>query len=374
MRFFSLPRASLFLSSLTLLIAATTGCPDDPVTPPPAAPWQIVGERQPEAFLSITGTSATDVWAVGADGRDGPVVQHFDGTTWERKVTGSRGDLWWAHALPGGVVYLAGENATVLRYDGTSFTRMRTPGIARNTVFGVWASGDNDVYAVGSSAGRSGFIWHFDGTTWTDLLLPSDMPRLANGEVAGLFKVWGDGAGNVWVAGARGALLKSTAGGAFATVATGTELTLFTVHGAGANVVAVGGAGNGVIVEGGGAAFADRTPDAAPLFQGVFLTATGGFASGARGDIYSKNGASWTLVDHRLALSVESLHAVWVDPTGGVWAVGGNVLGAATMAARSFIAVSRSRRSCLRRRPWTEARIWPSTAAHRCRPCARPMS
>lgn len=102
------------------------------------------------------------------------------------------------------------------------------------------------------------------------------------------------------------------------------------MHGAGASVVAVGGAGNGVIVSGGpSSAFSEQTPDAAPQFQGVFLTATGGFASGARGDVYERRGNIWSLVDDRLDFSAQSLHAVWIDPSGGVWSVGGNVLDAA---------------------------------------------
>jgi len=328
--FFSLCKRTLFVAPSVWLLASLAGCPDDEDPPPPAPAWQLVGEAQPEAFLSVSGTSATDVWAVGGDGSAGPVVQHFDGTTWERRITGSRGDLWWVHAVSASSVYFGGENATVLHWDGTTFTRMRTPGVARNTVFGVWASSDSNIYAVGSTAGRSGFVWRFDGAAWSELRLPNDMPRLPNGEVAGLFKVWGDGDGTVWIVGARGALLRSAAGGPLEHVESGTDLTLFTVHGAGASVVAVGGAGNGVIVSGGASsAFSERTPDAAPLFQGVFLTATGGFASGARGDVYERAGNNWTLIDDGLDFRAESLHAVWVDPSGGVWSVGGNVLGAA---------------------------------------------
>ena len=319
---------ALVLASV-LLFTSLTGCPND-ADPPDVSTWQLVGEAQPEAFLSVAGTSASDVWAVGADGRAGPVVQHFDGTVWERRVTGTQGDLWWVHAVSANSVYFGGENATVLHWDGTTFTRMRTPGVARNTVFGVWASSDSNIYAVGSTAGRSGFVWRFDGAAWSELRLPDDMPRLPNGEVAGLFKVWGDGARTVWIVGARGALLRSTDGGPLEHVETGTELTLFTVHGAGSNVVAVGGAGNGVIVSGSATTpIMEQTPDAAPLFQGVFVTSTGGFASGARGDVYERRGSAWSLVEHGLAFRAESLHAVWVDPGGGVWSVGGNVLGSA---------------------------------------------
>ena len=51
----------------------------------------------PGALLSISGTSPTDVYAVGADPEDGrgPLVVHYDGASWERLDSGATGDLWW---------------------------------------------------------------------------------------------------------------------------------------------------------------------------------------------------------------------------------------------------------------------------------------
>jgi hypothetical protein len=47
-------------------------------------------QNLPAAVLSVSGTSSSDVYAVGADARDGhgPYVIHYDGSTWKRLDTG----------------------------------------------------------------------------------------------------------------------------------------------------------------------------------------------------------------------------------------------------------------------------------------------
>lgn len=309
--------------ALTFLLTLA-GCPTPAVTPPP---WEIVAQELPESVLSITGTSATNVWAVGADKGSGPLVLHFDGTSWTRVTTGTRGTLWWAQAFADGTLYLGGAGATILRStDGTTFTRMTVPGLAAHTVFGVWGSAPNDAYAVGSVSGRDGFVWHYDGTRWTEMALPTDLPTNALGDTPGLFKVWGDGAGHVYVVGGRGVLLRSTGGAPFTLLPTGTDATLFTVTGDATRAFVVGGLSNGVILEVPHDGMPmDVTPSGAQLVQGVTARDGHAFASGAGGTIYERSG-SWAPVDTSLTLSVASLHASWLDPDGGVWAVGGNVL------------------------------------------------
>jgi hypothetical protein len=311
-----------------LLGALLTGCPDPEPEPQPAS-WDTVAQARPEALLSVSGRSSADVWAVGADRGRGPAVLHFDGKVWRELSTGQRGDLWWVHAFPDGPVMMAGGNANILRYEGGTFTRMSTPGLARHTVYGLWGSRPDDVYAVGGVSDRAGFIWHYEGARWSELPLPlADLPRTPDGDLPGFFKVWGMGE-DVYVVGARGVVLRSHAGGAFARIPTGTTSRLFTVHGAGDVVTVVGGEGQGEILELDAAAgrFVSRTPEGCPLLQGVSLTGDGtGWATGFRGEVYQRLGGRWARADVGAPPSVESLHAAWTDPQGGVWAVGGNVL------------------------------------------------
>jgi hypothetical protein len=295
--------------------------------------WQLVSSRLDEALLSIGGSSATDVWAVGADAGAGPIVLHYDGTRWTRVVTGSRGALWWTQTFPDGTTFMAGEQSTILRStDRVTFTRMHTPGLASYTVFGLWGANPSDVYAVGSVSGREGFIWHFDGTAWSDVPVTAPVPLTAGCDAPGFFKVWGDGAGHVYVVGGRGVFLRRDPTGDFAAVDTGTEGTLFTVHGTADRAVMVGinGDGSGAIFEAGtGMGTTNVAPAGIPLLQGVALDADGhGWATGLEGQIVERSNGSWHAVRTGLALpDLESLHAVWIDPSGGAWAVGGNVLG-----------------------------------------------
>ena len=71
---------------------------------------------------------------------------------------------------------MAGAGAVVLRYDGQRFERLPTPGLGKQTVYGVWGKSGDDFYAVGSAAGRDGFIWHHHGGTFESEAVPVDMP------------------------------------------------------------------------------------------------------------------------------------------------------------------------------------------------------
>lgn len=316
----------LVLASLSLV-----ACPE-PEPKPASGTWSLVGSALPEALLSVGGTAADDVWVVGSDKGSGPAVLHFDGADWKAVPTGTRGSLWWVHAFAGGPVFFAGANATVLRYDGTTFTRMPTPGVARYTIFGVWGRTPTDLWAVGSIAGRNGFVWHSDGTTWTEVELP-DVPELpasatgTTGDIPGLFKVWGDDDGNVWVVGGRGLILKKQGTGPFEVIPTTTQETLFTISGHGGETAIVGGGAKAVLLD--GEALDPVEVDDVILLQGVAFGPDGTcYASGERGTIYEKTGRGWSHIDTGLEAGYESLHSMWVDPDGGVWAVGGNVLSA----------------------------------------------
>jgi hypothetical protein len=246
----------------------------------------------------------------------------------ERVGTATRGDLWWAQAFADGTVWMGGASATLLRHQGGRFERFAAPGSARATVFGLWGARPDDVYAVGSTAGRNGFVWHFDGTSWRDTALPSSLPDVnPTHDGPAFFKVWGRGADDVWVVGELGVALHGRAG-AFTPFDTGTTRRLFTVHGDAQRTFLVGGDAQGVLQESSGAAaaFAGRAPDDAQLLQGVCSSGDAAWAVGQGCRVFQRVGAAWREEDHGLRLTAQSLHAVWIDPGGGVWAVGGNVL------------------------------------------------
>lgn len=288
--------------------------------------WRVVLQGLDGALMSVDGTSASDVWAVGADTRDGngATVLHFDGTSWTRKQTGVTADLWWVHVFGASSIMMGGTQGTILRYDGQQFTRMDTPGTGQ--VFGIWGTSENDVWAVGGQPdAEPGFVWRYDGSAWSDA--SGMMPDAVKGTP--LFKVWGRTESDVWIVGLDGVAVHWD-GSALELGDTGTKDRLFTVHGPPSGqpaFVAVGGDASPVLVQNDGTKWHKLAPDPAPtqLF-GVFMrSAKQGYAVGYDGIVLGYDGSAWKLLKTPFELT-NPLHAVWADPGGGVWAVGGDVL------------------------------------------------
>src|SRR5690242_2616049 len=88
-------------------------------------PWRVV-TTDPAAWLLAVTASADRVIVVGGQPGAGPgapgqgvvtVVRGTSAATVLQKPSPQPGMLWWVHALPGGVAWLAGENGSVVRYD-----------------------------------------------------------------------------------------------------------------------------------------------------------------------------------------------------------------------------------------------------------------
>ncbi len=309
------------------VLAMLAGCGSAPPPDEPASAWQVVADGLPAALLSVSGRGPDDVWVVGADAGDGPWVARYDGARWSRRRTGDRGDLWWVHPAADGAVVAGGADGRVLVLSGGAWTAHRGPG--PGTVYGVWADGAGDAWAVGGREGAEGFVWRLRDGALEAVALPEDRPRMPDGRWPALLKVW-RGAGGLWVVGDRGTVLRSEDGATFRSVASGTTERLFTVHGDAAGPVVVGGTSSGLILEGRrdgeGWRFANVAPRAAPLLQGVFAGDDGGvLAVGLYGLSFERLGGAWQ-PGPRPPVRPESLHAAWSDGRGRAWACGGAVL------------------------------------------------
>ena len=329
------------LISAALTLACTTACDDDPsnvpmsadsgapdadATPTPVGAWSALSSAAGEAFLAVTGTSARDVWVVGADKGNGPAVLHWNGEAWTRERPDIHGDLWWTHAFPGGPVFMAGGRGNVVRYQDGVFTRLDTPGFARHTVFGLWGATPDDLWAVGSVAGRNGFIWRMQGGVWSEVALPEGLAVDAFGDPPGLFKVWGRAANDVYFVGARGLLLHFD-GQVLRKLDTPSQGSLFTIHGNADGEVAVGGGAAMSLLEIDADGVTEVAEARSGVLQGIYVDANGhAVACGERGVVYERTDGVWRRVETGVASTFESLHAAWIDPDGGLWAVGGNVL------------------------------------------------
>lgn len=317
---------------LALLLGACGSPVEDPEPPDtsnPCGAFQLVGEL-PAALLSVWGTHPDDVYAVGADDGSGPQVFHFDGARWERLPAGGRGDLWWVWG-DGQRVWMVGAGGRILRYDPSDGTFTEDVlGDGTLSLFGVWGPSPDQVYVVAADVrgDRPGEVHRWDGASWE---LVHTLAPAPNGTLRQPFKVWGTGPEDVWVVGTS-ALIAHFDGASWddAIVAPiHPTTTLFTAHGAGGEVFAVGGQGNGMVArfhEGGWTN--DSPPPSAvpPGFTGVFVDeALGPVVAGDHGSIWLRSEDGWA-ADCRTPATVWDFHAVWVDPAGGIWSVGGDLL------------------------------------------------
>ncbi len=301
-------------------------------TPSPGEPQHgLIADGLGGAILSVWGDSASNVWAVGADDGDGPLVLHYDGTAWERVDTGLTGDLWWVWG-EGDTLFFSGQGGRVVRYTAsTGLVEDFAVADSEYIFFGVWGSSADDVFAVAGDPGavKDGVIYHFDGTEWT---LSSDDTSLAVGTsqvVRSAFKVWGSAADDVWAIG-TGSLFMHWDGTAWDTLAEPVDpaYPFTTVHGLGDEVYAVGGLANAVVTRWDGSTWVDDSPPPeaiAPRFVGVNVSSSrGAIAVGDNAALYTRVDGVWER-DTNPPVTTHGFHGVWVDPDGGLWTVGGDL-------------------------------------------------
>jgi len=311
------------------LVLSGSGCnPSPPVARPE---WRVVLSDLPAGLLSVSGTSAADVYAVGADPGDGagPYVLHYDGEGWARRLTAVVGsDLWWiSDRIIDGSFYMVGEHGLILRYQPATGTFDAQAPLEDVTLFGVWGLRSDFIMAVGGNINEpdtSGVIWRFDGTGWTTV----DVTTINAEGIPVLFKVWGRSDDEVYAVGAGGVILRFD-GEEWRQLPSPTSRSLFTVHGNDQIVVACGGAQSGVVVEAEGGPFADVTPAGMLQMNGAFVPPNGeGVLVGRESAVAFREGQTWVVTETGLDVDrTLDYHAAWVDPDGGVWAVGGNIVG-----------------------------------------------
>lgn len=321
----------LLVAALALTgVGALPGCETE--DPGPPAGWQVVFEELPGALFSVWGTSASDVWIVGGHDYDepaGPQVLHWDGKAWQKLDSGlpATVNLWWVWGLDDDV-WMAGSGGHIARYRRSTgqFEAFQAP--TDTQLFGILPVSKTEVWAVGGPGlckenQPCGVVWRFDGTAWAEAPgLAADVRNKASWN-----KICKDAKGHLLVVGSQGRMLRWD-GQVWTEPASGTDRMLLTCHTGGNRTVAVGGFGTGALVEDAGQGFADATPADMPQMNGVYVDAKGrAVAGGVYGSLWESKcptcawqpaaGAPEALLDH---------HAVYRDPQGGIWAVGGQIL------------------------------------------------
>jgi len=95
-------------------------------------------------FYDLWGTAANNIYAVG--GNDAR-LKRFDGSNWSTVLGG--GTLYGIHGNKANNIFVTGPAGTVLHYDGTSWTKEIVP--TNQHLYSVWvAPGGGTVFAVGT--------------------------------------------------------------------------------------------------------------------------------------------------------------------------------------------------------------------------------
>lgn len=157
--------------------------------------WTVMTKISDVTISGLWGNSGNDVFAGAYPGR----IFHYDGSEWTL-MTGTAGPPYRSWRIWGSGpdnVYAAASDL-LLRYDGGSWTTVET-GLQLKNYSGIWGSGPGDIFIVSQGVGFSGQIWgriyHYDGSSWSEVGIPC---------VTGLTSVWGSNGEDVYAAGDRG--------------------------------------------------------------------------------------------------------------------------------------------------------------------------
>ncbi|MGI9248617.1 MAG: DUF6701 domain-containing protein, partial [Woeseiaceae bacterium] len=145
------------LRNKTLSLLLTAACSLLMATSVNAAQVCTTQEFGKDEFRGISGTSDTNVIAVGKKG----VIYRWDGTSWSEMVNGSNEDLNDIEVF-GSTAFAVGKDGEVLQLAGDVWTSIG--GFTNEDLYGVWAASATEVYAVG----KKGTLFLYDGSTWTD--------------------------------------------------------------------------------------------------------------------------------------------------------------------------------------------------------------
>lgn len=275
-------------------------------------------------LLSVAGRSADDMYAVGGEPGDGLLMRR-DAQGWrEVELPKETPLLTWVHTFEDGQPVVAGDNGTILWKRDGEWVRESTP--TDQNLWGVWGASKDDVWAVGGNGTASdgeATVLRYDGSSWRSV----DLPTLEHVDVFAFFKVWGTGPDDVFIVGQQGIVMHWN-GQKLVEQFTGTNKDLIALWGTGPdNVAAIGGRATGVLATWNGDEWSSQSLSPLPGMNGIWLPSPDrAWIAGVRGRIASLDldtpleDQSITRIDTR-----KNFHAIYGLPGEGLFAVGGTL-------------------------------------------------
>lgn len=276
----------------------TTACSLDRVCqklplPLPAIKWR-----------AVWGTSATNVWVVGAGGN----IMHWDGALFTAVQSGTTSDLLSIWGSGPNDFWIGADSGLVLRWNGTAFTQ-QTLGTTLG-ISGIWGSGVNDVWFLDGSTS----LFHYTGTGF---------PPIATSSGSGLTAIWGSSANNFWVTTLSGNVVHYVGAG-FVFGPSSTTSLLTGISGSGATDVWAVSAYNSMamgasIIHYDGANWQTIVSNIPDFLFGVAVTAGEVWAVGTNGALWRSTGGAFT---RQSTGSTSNLNAAFTSIGNEVWAAG----------------------------------------------------
>jgi hypothetical protein len=161
-------------------------------------------------WSAIAASSLSDVWVAGGSQGDSSLRYHWDGSSWTAADDLGAGGAMDATAGAGaairpfsedasGAVYVALDDATVRRWNGSAWTSLTT---GTNYVNAVWGTAANDIWILAGAQSGTNFlnhVLHWDGTAWTEPTFPFTNGN--NGLNSYVLRgIWGSAPNDYWIA------------------------------------------------------------------------------------------------------------------------------------------------------------------------------
>lgn len=302
------------------LAAVLAGCGSDE-QPSQAPTWGPAFDAVSFGWiLSVWGPSSDELYAVGGEPDRGR-IRRFDGQAWtDVELEFEVPLLNWAYGFGPNDAFVVGSRGTVLRYDGTW---TRTASVTDQDLWGVWGASADDIWAVGGSVfGGQPTILRYDGTAWSKMAFPT----LSKARVNAFFKVWGTGPDNVYVVGQRGVVLHYD-GVELRELLVGTTRDLISLWGTGPDrIVIAGGRANGEIVTFDGTEWRNIVVAPNPGLNGIWMRRPDvAHLVGVNGTVLRLDFDSGEVTNESPREVTTDFHAVYGAPDGErMVAVGGN--------------------------------------------------
>ncbi len=274
------------------------------------------------AMMSVWGPSPDEVYVVGGqlEPNTGTVLR-FDGSSWTREeLPPDTPMLHWVYGVDDRV-WAVGRVGTIVVRDEGGWSSEVSP--TDKILWGIWGASADELWAVGGDGvSDDPVLVRREGSsgTWSTVTLP----ELGTNSHA-LFKIWGTSATDIWAVGDLGSTVHWD-GSAWTAHPSEAGIDLISLWGSPSEgIVAAGGRANAHIGRLAGETWTTQTLEH-PGLNGVWVDPTGPITMvGVQGTILSVTPGSFEVVEEQSGTPMV-LHAVFGFAGGRRFAVGGTLL------------------------------------------------